>query len=72
MKCGVDFLPRSARARLQETLLEIVTEEGVQNGVHGGVRVAEDANQEEDGDDEVGLTFIGGSVDKRNLGDPVR
>lgn len=68
---GVDVLPCGARARLDEALLEVVREEGVEDRVHGGVGVGEAGGEEVDGDDDGGLADVGGCADEGHLGYPV-
>lgn len=66
---GVGVVLRGARARFQEALLEVVAEEGVEDRVHGGVRVREAAGYQVDGHDEPGGVLLGGQL--RELGNPV-
>lgn len=47
-----------ACAGLQEALLEVVTQEGVKNGVHRGVGVAQEPGEQEDGEADDGLAHV--------------
>jgi len=68
---GIDVPAGGARARLQEALLEVVREEGVEDGVHRRVGVAEAAGQQENGDGDLGLALVRRREDERHLRDPV-
>lgn len=70
VECSIDVLTGDAGAGLGETLLKVVAEEGVQNGVHRAVRIAEKASKEEDG--HVGLlALVRLGIDERHLGEPI-
>lgn len=58
MQRSVHILASSARARLEEALLEVVTEECVQYGVHRRVRVAQTRSNQVDLHHELGDTFV--------------
>ena len=47
-----------ACAGLQEAFLEVVTQKCVENGVHGGVGVAEETGEQEDGEADNGLALV--------------
>jgi len=68
----VYVLARRARARLEEALFEVVTEERVQDRVHGTVAVAQASGQQEYRDDDLGLALFGRREYQRHLRDPVR
>lgn len=68
---GVDVPAGGARARLHEALLEVVRQEGVEDGVHRRVGVAEAAGQQEDRDGDLGLALVRRREDERHLRDPV-
>lgn len=72
VQTGVHVLAGSARARLQEALLEVVAEERVQDRVHGAVAVAQAPGQQEYRDHDLGLTLFGRREYQRHLRDPVR
>jgi len=68
----VYVLARCARARLEEALFEVVTEERVQDRVHGAVAVAQASGQQEYRDDNLRLALFGRREYQRYLSDPVR
>jgi len=72
VQARVHVLARSARARLEEALLEVVAEERVQDRVHGAVAVAQATGQQEYRDDDLGLALFGRREYQRHLRDPVR
>lgn len=67
MQSGIDFLARGTGARLEEALLEVVAQEGIQDWVHGRVRVTEEASEQEDAETDHGLTHVRRSEDERHL-----
>jgi len=69
---GVHVLAGSAGARLQEALLKVVAQEGVEDRIHRAVAVTEEAGQQEAGDGDVTLALLRWRIDQRHLGDPVR
>jgi len=71
MQRGVHVLAGGAGARLQEALLEVVAQEGVEDRIHRAVAVAEEAGQQEAGDGDVALALFRWRIDQRHLGDPV-
>ena len=52
-------LPLVAVTSLTETLLEVVREESVEDGVDGGVAVLETVREEDDDDERVSLVVAG-------------
>ena len=52
-------LPLVAVTRLAETLLEVVREESVEDGVDGGVAVLQAVGEEDDDDEGVALVVAG-------------
>ncbi|KAI8041127.1 hypothetical protein M5D96_005379 [Drosophila gunungcola] len=72
LELGIHILARRTGAGLHEALLEVVAEEGVQNGVHGRVRVAEAVEDQDEGQrsgeaQDEGVEYEGG-VSVRVLG----
>jgi hypothetical protein len=58
VQCGIYILSRCTSTRFQEALLEVVTQEGVQDRVHGRVGVAKEAGEQEDGEADDGLAHV--------------
>lgn len=72
VQARVHVFAGGARARLQEALLEVVTEERVQDRVHGAVAVAQATGQQEYRDDDLRLALFGRRKYQCHLRDPVR
>ena len=57
-------LPLVAVTSLAETLLEVVREESVEDGVDGGVAVLQAVGEEDDDDESVALVVTGRFAEK--------
>jgi len=67
LQLGIHVLARRTGAGLHEALLEVVAEEGVQDGVHGRVGVAEAAAGQEHGQLQAGRTALRGRANQSHL-----
>jgi len=67
MQCCIHVFACCACASLQEAFLEVVTQKCVENRVHGGVGVAEETGEQEDGEADNGLALVRRGENEGNL-----
>ena len=67
VQCCIHVFACRACAGLQEALLEVVAQKCVENRVHGGVGVAEEPGEQEDGEADDGLANIRRSENEGHL-----
>lgn len=72
VQLGVHLSSRRASERFRKRLLEVVTEEGVQDRVHCRVGVRQTLGQQHHGEGEGGLAGVRGHEGQPELGAPVR
>lgn len=71
VQSGIYIFASSTGACLEETLFEIITEEGVQNRIHGRIRVTKTSGDEEYDNRQPGLALFGWCEYEGHLGHPV-